>query len=115
MNLSYDTRLTPPQAAPPALRQQAAQALSAPSPFRFPGAHQDVYAGLASQNATAFDRAAQQADAESMSRWRDTQSQMALRGLQQMAQAQDNQRSLATQAYGQQMGFLGDLLQGLFR
>lgn len=106
----YNTTLPVEPAVSPALRQRGAAALSAPSPFAFPGAHGDVYAGLSAQNATAFDRAATEADATTMQRKRDTQTQMALRGLEQMVQAQDNQRSLATQ----RTNFLNGLLQGLY-
>jgi hypothetical protein len=112
--MDYRTQLPVGPVASPALRQQAAQALTAPSPFAFPGSHQDVYSNLASQNATAFDRAATQADAETMQQQRNTQMQMALRGLEQMAQAQDNSRSLAMQAYNNRSGFLNSLLQGLY-
>lgn len=113
--MNYNTRLPVEPAVSPLLRQQGQQALSAPSPFSFPGQHQDVYAGLAAQNATGFDRGATEIDANTMQRARDTQIQMALRGLEQMAQAQGNQRNLAMQAYSNQSGFLNSLLQGLYR
>lgn len=113
--MQYTTGVQVNGAVSPLLRQEGKQALGAPSPFTFPGAHQDVYAGLAQNNATGFDRAAQMADMETMKQTRDTQIQMALRGLGQMAQAQDNARSVANQLYGNQTGFLSGLLSGLFK
>lgn len=112
--MNYRTQLPVSPAVTPALRQQATAALSAPSPFAFAGQHQDVYAPLAAANATAFDRGATEADAAVMQRARDTQIQMALRGLEQMSQAQDNQRALAMRAYENQGGFLNSLLRGLY-
>lgn len=111
----YNTNLPVEPAITQDLRQRGAAALSAPSPFSFQGPHRDVYAGLAAQNANAFDRQATEIDAGVMQQARNTQMQMALRGLEQMAQTQDNQRSLAMQAYGNQTGFLNSLLQGLYR
>lgn len=113
--MQYNTQLPVQPAVSPALRQQGLAALSAPSPMAFPGAHADVYAGLAAQNATGFDRSAQQINADYMKQARDTQVQMALRGLDQMAQAQDSQRNLASQVNANNSGFLNSLLQGLYR
>lgn len=113
--MQYTTGIPFTGAIPPALKQQGQRALSAPSPFSYQGPHADVYAGLAQANATDFDRAAQLADIDAYTKSRDTQTQMALRGLEQMAQAQNNQRSLSSQAYNNQTGFLNSLLQGLYR
>ena len=113
--MQYTTGVQVAGAIPPALRQQAAGAFGAQSPFAYQGPHQDVYANLAGQNATAFDRAAQVADIDNMKRTRDTQTQMALRGLEQMAQAQDNARQVGMQMYGNQTGFMNSLLSGLFQ
>lgn len=97
------------------LRQQGQQGLAAPSPFSYQGPHADVYAGLAQGNVTDFQRSAQMADMDAYSRSRDMQSQMALRGLDQMAQAQDNARNVSQQIYGNQLGFLGGLLRDLYK
>lgn len=112
--MNYSTRLPVESAVSPFLRQQGQAVLSAPSPFSFAGPHADVYRSLAAQNATNFDRTATAVDAETMRAARDTQSQMALRGLQQMAQAQDNNRDLATRAQANQYGILNSLLRGLY-
>lgn len=113
--MQYTTGIPVSPAISPLLRQQGQQALSAPSPFAFQGSHPDVYAGLAQNNVTDFQRAAQAADMSVMSQARDTQAQMALRGLEQMSQGQDYARNLSQQLYGNQTGFLSSLLQGLYK
>lgn len=113
--MQYQTGVPFTGAIPPAVRQDGQRALAAPSPFSFQGPHADVYAGLAQNNATAFDRSAQLADIDQMKQSRETQMQMALRGLEQMAQTQDNARNLSNQLYGNQTGFLSGLLSGLFK
>lgn len=81
----------------------------------FQGPHRDVYAGLAQNNATGFARDATSADIDTMKRTREMQMQMALRGLEQMSQAQDNSRQLSNQMFSNQTGFLNGLLAGLYR
>lgn len=70
---------------------------------------------MARNNATDFARAAQSADMDMMAKSRDLQSQMALRGLEQMSQAQDMSRNVANQIYGDQTGYLNGILSGLYR
>lgn len=112
--MDYNTGVKYTGAMPEADRQLAIAGLQSPSPYKYPGAHQDMYAALAHGNATDFSRAAQAADIAMMTQSRNAQAQTALNGLNQMAQAQNNARSVANQMYGNQMGFVGNLLNGLF-
>lgn len=113
--MEYTTGIPFTGAVSPALRQQALGALTAPSPFAYQGSHNDVYNGLAQNNATDFARAAQAADMSVMQKSQALQNQMALRGLEQMSQAQDNQRQVANQLYGNQTSFLNGLLTSLYK
>lgn len=113
--MQYSTGVPFTGAIPANTRQEGLAGLAAPSPYKFPGSHQDVYAAMAKTNATDFDRTAQSADIEMMTKSRDLQSQMALRGLEQMAQGQDMSRNVSNQIYGNQTGFLNGLLSGLYR
>ena len=81
----------------------------------------DNFDSLAQRNAVEADRAAQMANAEYVQNAQNLQSQMATRGLQQMAQSQQNQDSLGTRRYQTALdttsGLLGgvnSILRGLF-
>lgn len=112
--MDYKTGVQVAGAMPDTDKQKAMSGLQAPSPFKFPGAHQDLYGALSQANATDFARAAQAADMSMFTKSRDAQAQTALAGLRQMAQAQQNARDIANQIYGNKMGFVGNLLNGLF-
>lgn len=96
------------------IQQPDAMGLAAPSPFSYKGSHADVYNGLAKGNLIDFQRAAQAADTQQMQRSRDAQLQTALKGLQQQAQEETNQQTLANQVYGNRASMLNSLLSGLF-
>lgn len=113
--MQYTTGMPFVSAVAPLLQAEAGKAMAAPSPFSFQGSHQDLYNSLSRQNATGFDRAAAQADTDMQTQSRNLQTQMALRGLQQMAQAQDSQTRLANQVYGNKTGYIGSILSGLFQ
>lgn len=112
--MNYTTSVPVTGVTTPAMMAASNKGLGAPSPFQYRGPHADVYNGLAQGNLVDFQRAAQEADMRQMSQSRDTQLQTALRGLQQEAQAETNQRNLANQLYGNQVGMLNSLLSGLF-
>jgi hypothetical protein len=97
------------------MRSAALRGLSAGSPFAQPGSHADVYASLASKNATDYDRAVQMQDAEQVQRARDAQQQLALRGLEQASQQQQNMTGLANRRMEMSSGYLNSILGGLFR
>jgi hypothetical protein len=82
---------------------------------------EDNYSAYAQKNAVDADRAMQMANAEYEVKARDLQSQLAQRGLQQMAQAQQNQADLGTRRYQTALnrtqdmfGNVNRLLGGLF-
>lgn len=85
------------------------------------GGQGDLYRSLAQQNAVAVDRAAQDANADFLSRARDAQSQMAQRGMQQMAQYRQQDSDLARRqlqdTFGRvnnAYGMVNSVLSGLF-
>lgn len=113
--MQYNTTIptSPPVGA--ALRQPAMQAFNA-APVA--GVSPDVYAGLAQRNAVDYDRSAQMANADYVQRARGVQQQMAMRGLQQLAQQRENQMNVANTVVRQNLnrtgGLLNALLQGVF-
>jgi len=116
--MKYQTGITTPQPASPAMRAMAAQGLNAPSPMSFGGPHSDVYAAAAKRNAMQFDRAAQMANADTTDQARQIQMQMAMRGLEQMAQQRQSAMDIAGRRQKMAMdatgGMLNGLLNGLF-
>lgn len=117
--MNYQTGIPIPQPATPAMRTMAQQGLGAPSPMSFGGSHNDVYAGLAKKNQMQFDRSAQEANAQSVDQARQIQMQMAMRGLEQLAQQRQNAADIATRRqramFDQTGGMLNGLLGGLFQ
>lgn len=121
--LSYKTGIP---TTPPLYDQQRSgvlAGLAAGAPWGMAGEQNfnDHYNALSQRNAVEADRAAQMANAEYMQNAQNLQSQMATRGLQQMAQAQQNQDSLGTRRYRDALdtsaGLLGgvnSILRGLF-
>lgn len=75
----------------------------------------DVYGGLSQKNAVSLDRQAQMANADHIQQARAAQQQLAQRGLQQMAQQQQNATSLADSRRNMQSSYLNSLLGGLFQ
>lgn len=73
----------------------------------------DVYNAKAQANAVDYDREAQRANAEFVANARDLQSQMALRGAQQMAQAQQNQSDIYNRRVGMAMDEVNPMLSGV--
>lgn len=116
--MNYKTGIPITQPATPAFRAMAQQGLTAQSPMAFAGQHDDVYAGLAQKNAMNFDRAAQAANNTALQQARDVQMQMALRGLEQVAQERRNAEDIAARrrqaAFGQVGGMLNGLIGDLF-
>lgn len=103
------------------MRQSVLAGLSAGLPG-MSGNRADNFDAMAQQKAVEADRSAQMANADFIAKARDMQSQMAQRGLQQVAQAQQNQSDLATRRY--QMALdrtqnmfsnVNNMLSGLFQ
>lgn len=112
---SYNTSIPVKPVVPYADRMAALGGLSAQSPYSVPGSHGDVYAHMSKANQTNYDRAVQMADQDHMRQAQDLQSQMALRGMQQLTQQRENQQSLANRRTQMVSGFLNGLISDLYR
>lgn len=77
--------------------------------------HQDVLNHAGAINADSYRRAAENVNNEYAAQQRAAQQGLALAGLQQMAQSQQNQQELANSRLNQMTGFAGSLLGGLYR
>lgn len=106
--LNYNTTLPtagPGFAAPPKL----------PSPYAVYGQnHRDVLAGLQSPMDANYGIAQSKANADYDMRKLEAERQLALQGLQQMSQAQQNSNDLANQRFSLLTGTAGGLLRDLF-
>lgn len=107
----YNTSI--PVQSPFSGRPQALEGLTAARPFAT-SAGADTYGGLSQANATDFDRDTQAKEAAYIAQARDMQQQMAMRGLEQMAQQQQNQQQLQTTRMNNATSYLNSLLSGLF-
>lgn len=85
------------------------------TPYQLPGAHEDVYGALMATNAAGIEAARNQATVDFENSRLAARQQAALTGLQSMAQARQNQESLATQRAAARYGVVNNLLSGLFR
>ena len=94
--LNYNTGISATPPLSPQFRQGILTGLTSQPGM---GVAEDNYAAYAQKNAVDADRAMQMANAEYEVKARDLQSQLAQRGLQQMAQAQQNQADLGTRQY----------------
>lgn len=113
--LQYQTGLTPTPPISQGQRDSVLAGLSVATPWSGAGGQnfQDNFSAMAQRNAVDADRAAQMANADYMQKAQALQSQLATRGLGQMAQMQKNQGNLATRRYGQALDMSANLLGGL--
>jgi hypothetical protein len=100
--------------APPLDSGMRERAMGAMTGRPLPGVNADVYAARGQQNAVAYDRAAQQANADYVTKAKQLQAQMAMRGLEQLVQQRQYQNQASEQIM-RQSGMLNGLLGGLFR
>lgn len=113
--LTYDTTL---QAQPPVSQAEMSRAMKGirlQSPYGYSPQHQDVLNALGDQNAAQYALNAEKANADFGSRKLQAQRDVALQGLQQMSQAQQNQMDYANARSGMGYGLVNSLLSGLFR
>lgn len=122
--LSYNTGINTTPPISPFQRQAALQGLSEGlTPWAADGTHRaDVYGAYAPQAALNLDRSAQKSNDDFVAKARDLQSQLAIRGLEQQSQAQQNALQLDTMRYQTQLdraqrlfGGINGLLSGLFQ
>lgn len=110
--LTYNTQL--PFEAPVPEPQRAMAAMKPRSPYtQFGQNHQDVLNYVGSLNADEYGRAAERVNNQYAAQQRDAQQGLALAGLQQMSQAQQNQQQLGTSRLQQMTGLYSNLLGGL--
>lgn len=113
--LTYNTSL--PNAPPvDAASRAAAQAtVRSATPYGALGQnHRDVLNALASRQANAVNMEGYKANANYQLQQQQAQRQLALEGLGQMAQAQQNQNSLANTRLQNMVGLASTALRGLF-
>jgi len=113
--LNYDSTLNAQPPVSSAQRQKAVRGMHIQSPYGYSPQHQDLLNGLADQNAANYELGADEANATFGTRKLQAQRDLALTGLQQMAQAQNNQAELANARSGMGYGIVSNLLSGLFR
>lgn len=113
--LNYETTLQAQPPVSPAMRQKAVAGMHLKSPYGYSPQHQDLLNGLADQNAANYEMGADRANSRFGVQKLQAQRDLALQGLQQMAQAQQNQAELANARSGMGYGIVSNLLSGLFR
>jgi len=105
--LTYNSSFNPQSPYTPQQRADALAGLRMQSPYAAYGQNQqDILNAAGDANAAAFDIEASKTSIARM----QAQQQLALSGLQQMAQAESQQRQLANS----RLGMVNPLLQGLF-
>ena len=113
--LTYNSSL---QNRPPVSDQQRNAALAEirqRSPYtQFGQNHQDVLGALTENAATVLDMEAYKTNTDYALKQQEAQRQLALAGLRQQAEAEQNQRDMATNRLQMMAGFANNLLGGLF-
>jgi hypothetical protein len=110
--LSYNTGIQASPPITPAMQQAALDGLRQQK-VAYPGPGQDVYNAQSQKAAVDMERWAAAQNNQHMQNAQQGQSDMALRGLQQMAQAQQNANNLATQRQAMQLDFAGQMMGGV--
>lgn len=85
------------------------------APYSYPGAFGDAYNSLRSGYEANMAMANRDAQMEFDNKSLRAQRDLALSGLSDLAQAEQNQNQLQTSRRGQQMGLVNSILSGLFR
>lgn len=113
--LQYTSTLPDRPPIDDAARNAALGSIRARSPFdSFGQNHQDVLDALAERQAAELNSQARRANTDYTLQQQQAQRQLALEGLNQMGQAEQNQNSLANTRLQNMVGFAGGLLRGLF-
>lgn len=113
MMLNYKTQL--PFEQPISDTQPAGLVPTSPYGRAYGRNHQDVLNYAGAMNADAYRRAAENVNNNYAAQQRAAQQGLALAGLQQMAQSQQNRQELANSRLNQMTGFASSLLGGLYR
>lgn len=113
--LTYDSKFNPPSPYTQQQRSDALAGLQMRAPYRGYGQNQqDILDAAAGANAAGLDSAITKANTDFDLQKMQAQQQLALAGLQNMAQSQQQQNQLATQRLGVANSFVSPILQGLF-
>lgn len=113
--LTYQSQLATNPPVADYQRNNALNDMRRASPYKaFGQNHQDVLNALTENAASTLDMEAYKANADYQQQQQQAQRQLALAGLQQQAEAEQNDRSLATGRLQNMVGFAGNLLGGLF-
>jgi len=113
--LQYQSQFNPPTPYTQQQRSDALAGLHMQSPYKAYGQNQqDILNAAGDANAASLDAAATKANSDFELQRLQAQQQLALTGLQQMSQGQQQQNQLATQRLGVANSFISPLLQGLF-
>ena len=113
--LTYNSSIATPTPYTQQQRSEALAGMRVKSPYPSYGRQQqDIMDALGGSNAAQFDLAATKANSDLEMEGMKAQQQMALSGLQQMAQGQQQQDQLRTQRLSGMNGLVSPLLQGLF-
>jgi hypothetical protein len=113
--LTYNSSLQNHLPYSPLQRNSALAALTVKSPYgKFGSTHQDILNAMGGRNAANFDVAATKANADYQLAQQEAQRQLALQGLQQMSNAQQNQNELTNTRLQNMYGVANNLLGGLF-
>lgn len=94
---------------------KAAKAMRTPVYSAYTQNHRDVLDALGGIAASQYGVEAEKANADYGLAQLQAQRQLALSGLQQMAEAQQNQNNLTNTRLQNMVGFANDLLGGLFK
>lgn len=111
--LSYNTGIQATPPVTPAMQARALAGLEEYGRMQYPGPAQDVYNARAAQAGVDYERAAAEANNKQMANAQQAQQQTALQGLQQMAQAGQNQDNLATRRQAMNLDYAGKMFGGL--
>lgn len=113
--LTYNSQFNPPSPYTQQQRSEALAGLQMRNPYRGYGQNQqDILDAAGGVNAAGLDSAITKANADFDLQKMQSQQQLALAGLQQMAQGRQQQDQLATQRLGIANSFVSPILQGLF-
>lgn len=110
MNYQYQTSLKNQPPVTP--RMRALDGLV--SPYQYPGAHGDVMASRAKQIAADYNVNADRANTDYGLARQQAENSMALQGLGNLAQDQENMRNAQQKRLDMMRGFQGSILGGMF-
>lgn len=113
--LNYSSSFNPPTPYTQQQRSAALSGLHMEKPYRGYGQNQqDILNAMEGGNAAGLNMEATKANTDYELQKQQAEQQIALAGLQQMSQAQQQQNQLATQRLGNMTGAISPLLGGLF-